>query len=572
MKSFVRLSLAGFLTTATAWPCTTMVVTKGASADGSVIVAHSDDSEMADPRVMYVPAKDWPTGSKRPIYPFILGPQRYVGSSRGPGYVFPGLPLTAPLTYIDQVPHTFAYFDGTYAIMNEHQLSIGECTDAAKANVNPGPAQIDISELSRIAVERCKKAREAVVLIGKLAEQLGYYGWGETLIIADTEEAFVFEVSGTPSGKGALWAAKKVPDGTFFVAANEFRIRDLDPKERDSLMATDLAKTLRDLKWWNEDPSKPIDWLVAASPGEYNHPYYSLRRVWRVMDRVNPDLKLSPWVEDGYTRAYPFSIKPKNKLSVADVMSLYRDYYQDTEFDMSKGLSGGPFGDPVRFTGPYDPAQNVPTSGAYGSASTGKDPTLQGAFERPVSIFYCGFAYVCQARGWMPSNIGGVMWLGFDAPLTTVFMPFYAGMTQLPSSVQTGDTSVFDRKSMFWAFNYVSNYLAIKFDYMIKDVQSAQREIEGKAFAMQPAVESAALQLNSIDPKLANEYLTNYCVDNASRVLAKWWALSDTLIQKYADGYVNDPSIGTKIGYPAWWRKDVGFQNGPTSYKKPGNK
>lgn len=549
-------------------PCTTMVVTKGASADGSVIVAHSDDSELADPRVMYVPAKDWPAGSKRPIYPFVLGPQRYVGSSRGPGYVFPGLAATVPLTTIDQVPHTYAYFDGTYAIMNEHQLSIGECTDAAKANVNPGPASIDISEMSRIAVERCKKAREAIQLMGKIAEQLGYYGWGETLIVADTEEAFIFEISGTPSGKGALWAAKKVPDGTFFVAANEFRIRDLDPKDPDTMMSTNLAANLRELKWWNEDANKPIDWLVAASPGEYNHPYYSLRRVWRVMDRINPDLKLSPWVENGYTRAYPFSIKPKNKLSAADVMNLYRDYYQGTEFDMSKGLVGGAFGDPVRFTGPYDPAQNVPTSGAYGGASTGKSQKLQGAFERPVSIFYCGFAYVCQARGWMPDNVGGVVWLGLDAPMTTAFMPFYAGITQMPKSIQTGDTSVFDRSSMFWAFNYVSNYASIKFDYMIKDIQAKQKDIESKALAMQPAVESAALQLNSVDPKLANEYLTNYCVDNANRVLASWWSLADTLIQKYADGYVNDPNIGTKIGYPEWWRKDVGFQNGPTSYKK----
>jgi len=551
-----------------AWPCTTMVVTKGATVDGSVIVAHSDDSELADPRVMYVPAMDWPAGSKRPIYPFILGSQRYVGTSRGPGYNTLGLPPTAPLTSIDQVPHTYAYFDGTYAIMNEHQLSIGECTDAAKANVNPGPANIDISELSRIAAERCIKARDAIAVMGKIAEELGYYGWGETLIVADTEEAFVFEISGTPSGKGAVWVAKKVPDGTFFVAANEFRIRDLDPNDKDTLMSTSLAANLKALGWWTKEASTKIDWLVAASPGEYNHPYYSLRRVWRVMDRVNPDLKLSPWVADGYTREYPFSITPKNKLSAADVMNLYRDYYQGTEFDMSKGIGGGAFGDPVRFTGPYDPAQNVPTSGAYGGASTGKNPKLEGAFERPVSIFYCGFTYVCQARGWLPDNIGGVVWLGLDAALTTAFMPFYAGMTQLPKSVETGDTAKFDRSSMFWAFNYLSNYLAIKFDYMIKDVKAKQAEIEGKALAMQPAVETAALALNKVDPKLANEYLTNYCVDNANRVLASWWALSDAIIQKYADGYVNDPSLGTKIGYPEWWRKDVGFQNGPTSYKK----
>ena len=161
--------------------CTTILVTKGASRDGSVMISHSDDDELGDQRIIYVPAADHKPGSKRPVYydpvAFEVNTVRYVGTSRGPGYDTPGLPKTESLGYIDQVPHTYAYFDGNYGIMNEHQLMIGECTDGAKIELKPqkGKRIFYSAELSRVALERCKKARDAVELIGELIDKYGYY-------------------------------------------------------------------------------------------------------------------------------------------------------------------------------------------------------------------------------------------------------------------------------------------------------------------------------------------------------------------------------------------------------------
>lgn len=134
------LSLMNFIP---AQACTTMLVTKGASEDGSVIVAHSDDSELFDQRLVYVPAADHKPGSLRPVYydAASLGDRpeyhgyllrRYVGTHRGPTYINPNQPQSIPLGYIPQVEHTYAYLDGSYAIMNEHQLMFGECTDGTK--------------------------------------------------------------------------------------------------------------------------------------------------------------------------------------------------------------------------------------------------------------------------------------------------------------------------------------------------------------------------------------------------------------------------------------------------------
>ncbi|MBE3093741.1 MAG: peptidase C69, partial [Actinobacteria bacterium] len=84
----------------------------------------------------------------------------------------------------------------------------------------------------------------------------------------------------------------------------------------------------------------------------------------------------------------------------------------------------------------------------------------------------------------------------------------------------------------------------------------AQKEVEGDFFAMQSAVEIAALDLYKKDPALAVKYLTNYSNDAANRAVNRWWKLADELVAKYDDGYVNALD---SVGYPTWWLEEVGF-------------
>ena len=556
MNNFILLCLFIFYLIPI-FSCTTLVVTKGATTDGSVIVAHSDDDELGDQRIIYVPAKDHKKGSKRAIYPYIETYPRYVGKARGPEYDIKEYPPTKPTGYIDQIEHTYSYFDANYGIINEHQLAIGEATDISYYSYKPNKDMIlEISELSRIALERCKKAKEAILTIGELAEKYGYYDDAETLIFADPEEAWVFEISASPYKKGALWVAKKVPDGEVFVAANELRIRDVDPKDPDMLYSKDLFKIAEEQKWWDPQKKEKFDWLKSISPGEYNHPYYSLRRVWRLQTKINPNLKLSPWVEDAYTREYPFSIKPTKKLSVYDVMQLFRDHYEGTEFDLTKGLAAGPFGCPQRYVGPYDLTQNI------------KDKKFEGAWERPISMFYCGYVYINHLRGWLPDPIGGVSWIGLNNPYTTCFVPFYIGINDLPISYQTGSPYHFSHDTAWWAYNFIANLSTLKYSYMKEDIQKMQKEIETNEVSKQSEIEKKALNLYKQNTRLSKEFLTEYCLNNADAVLKKWWQLSYFLIEKYSDGYLNKPKMSQEIGYPAWWRDKVGYKNGPTTYKK----
>lgn len=539
--------------------CTTLVVTKGASFDGSVIVAHTDDDELADQRIVFVPLQTYKKGAKRKVYPYPPNYPRYVGKERGPNYaMLKGYPKTKANGYIDQIKKTFAYIDANYGVLNEKQLAFGECTNSAKFIFKQSKDRImQIGSLSKIAMERCEKAKDAVELMGSLAEKYGYYDWGETLLVADKNEAWVFEICSPPNGKKAMWVAKKVPDGEVFVAANEFRIREITPKDKDILYSKDLFKVAKKYKLYNPEKEK-LDWLKIASPGEYDHPYYCLRRVWRLQKKINPNLKISAWVEDGYTKEYPFSIKPTKKLSVYDVMNLLRDHYQDTEFDLTKNMAAGPFGNPNRYMGPYDDKLDFPTL-----------QKIEGAWERPISMYYCGFSYVTQLRDWLPDEIGGVTWVGLNTPETTCFVPFYAGVNNLPLSYQTGSTKTFCKDTAWWAFNFVSNWATLKFSYMIKDIKKMQMEIELLELKKQDEIEKKALKLYKKNPTLAKNFLTKYCINNANQVVNKWWQLSYYLIEKYSDGFINKPKIGKTVGYPKWWRDQVGFQKGPKSYKKP---
>jgi dipeptidase len=552
--------------------CTTMIVGKNATVDGSVIVAHSDD-DVADERVIYVPEAKYPEGETRNVYydNASLGfnkkynsteLRRYIGENRGPGYDTKDYPPSIPLGHIPQVRETFAYFDSNYGIMNQYQLMIGECTCGAKVQPEPEPGKriFYSAELSRVALERCKTAREAIRLIDDLIMNYGYYGTGETLLIGDPDEAWVMEMCGYDmDGTDGIWVAKRVPDDEFFVEANEFRIREVDKNSQDIMFSKNLFDVCKQKKWW--DPSEgPLDWLKAVSWGEYSHPYYSLRRVWRAMSKANPSLNLPAWVENGYTKAYPFSIKPAKKLSVSDVMSIYRDHYEGTEFDLTKGRAAGPFGNPTRYTANPD----------QGMSFNLNEFTPKGAWERPLSIYRCGMIWINQGRNFLPDPIGGVFWIGLDRPAATCLIPFYVGINKLPKSMETMNLIDFTRDSSWWAFNFVANYATINYSYMIKDIQEKQRELEGGAFDVQKAIEDAAKTLWQNDQKnICRNFLSTFCNSNTEKVTEEWWKLSEKLIVKYNNGCITTKDkIMQPVGYPQAWLDDVGFDNGPISYKK----
>jgi dipeptidase len=285
--------------------------------------------------------------------------------------------------------------------------------------------------------------------------------------------------------------------------------------------------------------------------------------VWRIFDRINPDLGLSPWVEDGYTTAYPFSVAPNRKLVLEEIFGLYRDHYEGTQFDLTVGPAAGPYGDPTRLAGPYDGNQNDVTSGL----------NLTGAWERPISVFYQGYTFVLQARPHVAEPARGLMWLAPDVSYTSVFAPFFAKCADLPLSYQSGDPRSLDRKAAWWAFDFVTNWARLNFQRMTRvDILPLQAEKEREAIAGVAAVD-AKVRADAKDA-VEIEIMTEFGMTNAASLLKDWSALADRLVAKYSDGYINPPPNvqggAIAIGYPATWLSVTDYANGPVSYAMKG--
>jgi len=567
--------VTGLMFTCQSLACTTFIITPGATESGAMYVGHSDDGHLNDPRLIYVPAADHAPGSMRPVYfdstsigelpeygSFVY--RRYTGSDRGPGYINNKVPQSKPVGFIPQITHTFAYYDGNYGIMNEHQLMFGECTNGTKmGNVKPSPKHLFYSaELARVALERTKTAREAVKLIGHLIDTYGFHGTGETLPVADPNEGWLIEMIPGDDTFGGLWVAQRVTDGEMVVSANELRIREIDPDNPDQMFSPNLHKVAREKGWWKPEDGQ-LDWLRAVSLGEYNHPYYSLRRVWRVMDKLAPSLKLSPWVEDGFTRQYPLTIKPDHKVTRHEVLHLLRDHYEGTEFDMTQGVAAGPFGVPYRYLGPYESAGDVADPKAH----------HEGAWERPLSVYYCTYSFVNEGRSWLPDPIGGILWFGLSKPSETLYTPLYAGATKVAEPYSTADPRYYTRDSAFWAFNFVENWAALNYESVHADIVNLRDPLEKEHFAAIAKADKEALSLYKQNPSAAITYLTEFSVNTAQNVFETWQNFADRLIVKYADGGMNYPGeLNHRVGYPQKWLQTTSWVKGPTTYKKPKTK
>jgi dipeptidase len=498
--------------------CTNIIVTKGASADGSVMVTYSCDGEW-HPCLQLSPAADYPPGDSLEIV-------HWDGKSYG---------------YITQVEHTYAVVRN----MNEHQVSICESTFDGRLELQNPDAILHYWELMQLALQRAKTAREAIEVMTDLVATYGYRSTGETISVADPEETWLFEIIGPgPEGEGAHWVAVRIPDGYISAHANKARIGEFplhDPE--NCLYSENVISFAIDQGYYDPESGQPFNFAEAYCPSTPKNRRYGDTRVWSVFNRAASSLNLSSdyhrYVEGA--EPYPLWIKPDEKLSLKDVMSLMRDHYEGTDFDMTKGVDAGPYGSPYRWRPLHWEVDGV-----------------EYAWERPIGTQQVGYTLLCQSRSWLPDPVGGVVWYGVDDSYMTCYIPLYCSIDDVPPSYARGKFSRFTWDSAWWVFNFVANFANLKYSYMIQDIQAVQDELEGKLISLQPAVDKTALELYQSNRELMIEYLTDYCVNHGEMVSGRWTELAENLIRKYNDGYVQDEDYNPQeVGYPQEWLEEV---------------
>ena len=502
--------------------CTSIQVGRLATVDGSVITCHTCDGPYRQ-WVNIVPHQKWPEKSMNKIY---SGKMHTETPTDLRGIIQTG--------EIPQVPETYRFMNTAYPCLNEYGLAIGETTIGGRRELVNNEGMFMIEEIERIVLERCKTAREAIKLAGELVKQYGYGDYGECITIADGKEVWHFEIMGAgPLEKGAVWAAVRIPDDQVGISANIPRIAEINLKDPDHYMASDnVFQLAQDMGWWDPKSGKPFKFWEA-----YNGRKPFSTREFFVLSTLAPSLKLDMDMVE-----LPFSVKPEKKLSVRDILAIYRNPYEGTDLDMTKNLLvARPQPRPKPGETPAaPPAAPQMTPSPMASAWMPRDiinlvnSLKPGTVmpQRTIPISGCAYATVIQVRGWLPPAVGAICWFAFDNPAMSARIPIFAGATELPPSFEICGQYRFRLDSAAWAFRRANRLATLKWGATKKTVEDTIAEFENRAFVDLPMLEKRVQEILASktpdkEPFTVEQYLTKYTNDTARAAIQKYLELGD---------------------------------------------
>ncbi len=559
--------------------CTNVIVTRGASADGSCLVSYAADSHWLYGELYFKPQADWATGSKLKVYDWDSG--KYLGE-------------------IEQVPHTYK----TIGNMNEHQLIIAETTFGGRHGLNNPDAIMDYGSLIYITLQRARTAREAIRLMDELTQKYGYYSEGESFSIADKEEAWIMEMVGKGAEKGSVWVARRIPDGYVSGHANQSRITTFPLDDPDNcLYSKDVISFARKMGWF-DGKDEEFSFRDAYCPLDFGGLRGCEARVWSafnilgkgkfVYENAGSLVEKDSYDYVDYAMGHnpannmPLWIKPAGKVSVKDVADVMRDHYEGTPMDMTQDIGAGGNALPYRWR-------------PMGFTYDGKEYTN----ERAIATQQTAFWFVGQSRGNYPDVLGGIIWFGTDDAATSYVTPIYTNSEIVPECFRegNGDMLTYSSTSSFWLNNRVANACYKMYNYMAPFVREHIDRFENSQISEGvPQTDAKALELyNDIaekemkkqskknpdyDPMTdtgdaflqVKQYLTSYSVSTADAIFSAWKKMEETLLVKFIDGnvkaqnedgtFVHSPeSEGipdglTQPGYTEYWKEAVAHFHG----------
>ena len=556
MKAYqlvIALATAALALSFRADACSNIIVSPGASVDGSSMVSYAADSHWLFGELYFRKAGNWKPGSRLAIYEW---------------------DSNKPLGDIAQVRSTFQ----TVGNMNVHQLIIGETTWGGREEQVDTNGVMDYGSLIYIALQRASTAREAIQVIVDLANEYGYPSEGESFSIADPKEAWVMDLVGKGSdNKGIVWVARRVPDGYICAHANQCRITRFpwnDPE--NCLYAPDVAEFARS-KGWYSGSDEDFSFRDAYNPLDFGGARACDARAWAAFNILcdgqftyeengaEVTRPASDWLE--YAMGYdmkgemPLFVKPSRKLSVKDIADVMRDHFEGTPMDMRTDIGAGGNACPYRWR-----PMNFKVDGkTYVN-------------ERAIATQQTGFWFVGQARGWLPDTIGALLWFGCDDAATSYLTPIYVNTREVPECLRegNGDLLHYSATSQFWINNRVTNACYRMYDAMEPVVRAEVDAYENRMMTEVKQMDDKMLKLRG-DRRIVRK-LTRFSVDNAMKQFRHWVELEEMLTVKFIDGNVKAQSADgeflhtkyssgipeglTQPGYTDKWKQAVAADHG----------
>lgn len=509
LKKITLVILTAMTGIITADACTSFLVGKKASSDGSTIITYNQDSYGMYGRLLYLPAGNHAVGSVRKIVDGDTN--HYLGE-------------------IPEAPYTYAVM----GYINEHQVGITETTFGGRHELVDPKGIIDYVSLMTIALQRSKTAREAIKVMTSLVQEYGYASEGESFSVADPNEIWILEMIGKgPEEKGAVWVAVRIPDDCIACHANQSRIHQFDLKDKKNVMYSKDVISFAKKRGYFTGKDSDFSFSNAYALADFGAIRYCETRVWsfynKWVDGMERYLDYADGKHIGKSEVIPLYFKPKQKLSLHDVMNSMRDHYEGTPFDVTKDAGSGPYDAPYRPT---------PLSWKYEGKSYFN--------ERPISTQQTAGTFVVQMRDFLPNPIGGVIWYGNDDPNMVPYTPVYCCATKAPECYDSKDANdvTFSWDSAFWIQNWVSNMVYPRYSQLFPSLKEARQELELSYASEQTKVEAKAQKLLQESPARAIAYLTDYSAQCAQRMMNRWINLGKYLIVKFNDQAVKPEKDG----------------------------
>lgn len=556
--------------------CSNILVTKGASADGSCMVSYAADSHQLYGELYYLKGGFWDKGAMRDVVEWDTG--KFLGR-------------------IPQAPVTYKRVGN----MNEHQLIVAETTYGGRHELWDSTGVMDYGSLIYIALERATTAREAIDVIVSLANEYGYYSEGESFSIADQKEVWVMDligkgtkmVNGKNVRKGIVWVARRVPDGYICAHANQARISTfpLDDPE-NCLYAPDVITFARQMGWF-DGQDKDFSFCDTYAPLDFSGMRACESRAWSALNILCKgkftfvDENGGEVTRDAYdyidyamgydkTKRFPLFVKPAEKISVKNVADAMRDHFEGTPMDMTQDIGAGGNALPYRWR-----PMNFEVDGkTYVN-------------ERAIATQQTGFWFVGQSRGWLPDVVGGVIWFGCDDAATSWLTPIYTNTQEVPECFREGNGDIlhYSPTSAFWMCNRVANACYKAYNIMAPTVRSAIDEWENAQIANLARTDEEALKIFYSEIKVKKMYvrknertrkvadpapktkafITEFSVNTAQEMFDKWVEMEEFLLVKFLDGNVkaqnpdgswvtngHSDKIPANIGWPGYtdvWKR-----------------
>ncbi|NCC45605.1 MAG: dipeptidase [Bacteroidia bacterium] len=529
--------------------CTNILVTKGASKDGSVMVTYAADSHQLYGELYYNRGGKHAPGTMMDIYEWDTG--KYLGK-------------------IAQVPETYT----TVGNMKEHQVIITETTYGGLGELVDTTGVMDYGSLIYIALQRARTAREAIKVMTDLVQEYGYYSSGESFSIADKNEVWVLEMigkgtrmeNGKNADKGAVWVAVRIPDGYITAHANQARITTFPLNDPENCLYSPDVISFAKERGYYKGADKDFSFSDTYAPLDFGGMRGCEARVWSAFNILGKGMigdKPYTYYQD-YAMGHnpknrmPLYIKPAEKVTVKMVADAMRDHYEGTILDMTQDIGAGGNELPYR----WRPMTFEVDGQKYYN-------------ERAIATQQTGFWLLGQARSWLPDAIGGILWFGVDDAATSALTPIYSSSLDVPECfrVGNGNMTTYSETSAFWIFNRVSNFAYSRYNRIAPDVKIAIDKHELTAMERVPAIDAAALEIHKTSPEKALEFLTDFSVNTAQQLFKTWVELDKYLLIKHLDGNVKrenspgcfmDNGSGKNIpaspmfpGYSEKWKRAV---------------